>query len=301
MACQAVPLGDVKIEIPPDSLTAQQRLSIEGVEVPVQIAPAVAAVDVTIPPPTLHDLRADAARLRDALSSQGIGRPTFPLAVLKGLSEQLRNQGWQARLAIRDPPARARARRAEVAAVLAPGSSLLGLAVDIGTTKLAAYLVDLASGQTVARAGAMNPQIAYGEDVISRIGYCSEHPDGRSLLQARLVETLNGFVTESAGRSARTGSRSWMRLPSATQPCIISSPGCRWRSWLVRRTWRRSATRWTCGCATWDWGWPPAPTCISRPTSPVLSAPITWRWRWRQEPGRQIALWSHWTSARIQK
>ena len=80
--------------------------------------------------------------------------------------------------------------------MLAPGDRLFGLAVDIGTTKLAAYLVDLATGHTIAKTGEMNPQIGYGEDVISRIGYCAEHADGRIVLQARLVETLNTLVTQ---------------------------------------------------------------------------------------------------------
>jgi uncharacterized 2Fe-2S/4Fe-4S cluster protein (DUF4445 family) len=69
-----------------------------------------------------------------------------------------------------------------------------GLAVDIGTTKLAAYLVDLGSGATVARAGAMNPQIAYGEDVISRIAYAGREPDGAKRLQSVLMDTLNELL-----------------------------------------------------------------------------------------------------------
>ena len=73
---------------------------------------------------------------------------------------------------------------------------MYGLAVDVGTTKLAAYLVDLENGETIAKSGAMNPQIAYGEDVISRIHYSNQHADGSGMLQARLVETLNGLVAE---------------------------------------------------------------------------------------------------------
>ena len=71
-----------------------------------------------------------------------------------------------------------------------------GLAFDIGTTKLAGFLVDLVSGHTLARAGQMNPQIAYGEDVIARIVYCNDHEDGRAVLQARLVETLNRMIND---------------------------------------------------------------------------------------------------------
>jgi uncharacterized 2Fe-2S/4Fe-4S cluster protein (DUF4445 family) len=69
-----------------------------------------------------------------------------------------------------------------------------GLAVDIGTTKLAAYLVRLQTGETVARAGAMNPQIAYGEDIISRIAYIDREAGGARRLQEILIENLNVLI-----------------------------------------------------------------------------------------------------------
>ena len=151
--------------------------------------------------------------------------------MLRTLSGQLRAQGWQARVAVRDregsleggkaprelaaksrqgavrPTPRFPPRGAspgEVVAVLAPGDRLFGLAVDIGTTKLAAYLVDLATGHTIAKTGEMNPQIGYGEDVISRIGYCAEHADGRIVLQARLMETLNTLATQLCHEAGAT-------------------------------------------------------------------------------------------------
>jgi uncharacterized 2Fe-2S/4Fe-4S cluster protein (DUF4445 family) len=84
----------------------------------------------------------------------------------------------------------------QVVTVTPLGAALLGLAVDIGTTKIAAYLVELATGQTLAKVGAVNPQVAYGEDVISRIAYTNEHADGRAVLQARVADTLNRLVAE---------------------------------------------------------------------------------------------------------
>ncbi|NCP16790.1 ATP-binding protein, partial [bacterium] len=101
---------------------------------------------------------------------------------------------WRIRLAIRDD---------EVVAILHPISlvtrhpslsTLYGLAVDVGTTKLAAYLVNLETGETAAQAGAMNPQIAYGEDVISRITYANEHAAGLQTLQTKLVEALDHLL-----------------------------------------------------------------------------------------------------------
>jgi uncharacterized 2Fe-2S/4Fe-4S cluster protein (DUF4445 family) len=178
LACQAEPRSHVKIDIPPESLATQQRLQIEGLEAETAVDPVVRQVDVTVSPATLHDLRADTARLREALGED----VRFALPVLQGLSPKLREQDWRARLALRN---------GEVIALVPAGVRLLGLAVDVGTTKLAAYLVDLETGHTVAKGGASNPQIAYGEDVVSRIGYTMTHTHGAETLQSRLVETLN--------------------------------------------------------------------------------------------------------------
>jgi uncharacterized 2Fe-2S/4Fe-4S cluster protein (DUF4445 family) len=182
LACQAVPQGDVKIEVPPDSLSTPQRLQTEGQDVAVELAPAVRVAEVQMPPPTLHDLRSDTDRLQDAHGSL-----RFDHAVLTDISERLRGLDWRVRLVLRGD---------ELVALLPPDAIPYGLAVDIGTTKLAAYLVRLDTGETVAKLGAMNPQIAYGEDVVSRIAYTHEHPDGRQVLQERVVGGLNQLVGE---------------------------------------------------------------------------------------------------------
>jgi uncharacterized 2Fe-2S/4Fe-4S cluster protein (DUF4445 family) len=195
LACQTVPFGDVKIDIPPDSLTAPQRLQVEGLEAPVEVDPAVVAVDVSMPAPTLEDLRSDLTRLNDALAAAGLPAVRPRRAILEDLSERLRAEGWQPRLAVRGH---------ELAAILSRGSRLFGLALDVGTTKLAGYLVALEDGSTAAKAGAMNPQIAYGEDVVSRIAYAGEHADGRRILHDRLIEAVNEMarqLCDTAGAS----------------------------------------------------------------------------------------------------
>ena len=203
LACQAYPLSDVKIDIPPDSLTTPQRLQVEGRAVEVSLRPCVFWLDVDLPVPSLGDLRSDHSRLKDALLEMGEERP-FSMAheVMKEFSNCLRSLNWQARLVFREEDAcrldsGAHARGIELIAVLPPQSRVIGLAVDIGTTKMAAYLMDLASGETIAKTGTMNPQISYGEDVISRISYVNQHPEeGRAVLQARVAETLNNLVAE---------------------------------------------------------------------------------------------------------
>lgn len=188
LACQSYPEGDLVIEIPPESLTAPQRLQIEGQGHAVQIEPAVESIDLVIPEPTIEDLRSDTSRLSDSLIQKGMRPPdTFALPVLDELSNLLRNNRWHVTLAMR---------KSSIVAVLPPASALFGLAVDIGTTKLAAYLCDLQTGLVHAKSGAMNPQTAFGEDVISRISYCSSHADGRKTLQSRLIETLNQQILD---------------------------------------------------------------------------------------------------------
>jgi uncharacterized 2Fe-2S/4Fe-4S cluster protein (DUF4445 family) len=191
LACQAVPLSDARVDVPPQSLTAPQRTQLEGLEGSLELDPPVTGVHLELGPPSGQDLRADDQRLRDALARKGFPGATLSLPVAALLPQVLRRQGWKLCCAVNravDPP--------EVVALHGYGERLYGLAVDVGTTKLAAYLVDLQDGHTAARVGAMNPQIAYGEDVIARIAYCNQKPDGRQILQRRLVETLNQMLAQ---------------------------------------------------------------------------------------------------------
>ena len=206
LACQAQPLSDVTIDIPPDSLTTPQRLQVEGQSIEFEVDPVVKAYDLVLDPPALDDLRADTTRVRDSLISiQALTLQTaspndcglnYDYSVLTGLSTLLRLQNWSARLALRG---------SEVVAALPVYQPLVGLAVDVGTTKLAGFLVDLASGQTLAKTGAMNPQIAFGEDVVSRIAYANTHEGGGKLLQSRLVDTLNQMLETMRSEAAEQG------------------------------------------------------------------------------------------------
>ncbi len=191
LACQARALADLHVFVPPESLTASQRTQVEGRQTPVSLDPPVVACDLKLPPARLDDLRSDMARLREAL-----GRPVRPdLAVLRAAPLQIREWGWQTRAVVR---------RDAVVALLPPGSPLLGLAVDLGTTKLAGYLMDLETGETLAAAGAMNPQLAYGEDVMARITYALQEPGGDQRLQEAAAkgigELLSGLCAEAGVR-----------------------------------------------------------------------------------------------------
>jgi len=187
LACQAEPVSDIRIDIPPDSLSTPQRLQVEGKDFDIAIAPAVKIVDLELTPPEMKDLRADAGRVIAALNDAGFPNTRIDLPVLEVLSDLLRKYKWSARFILRED---------EVISVLPREAEIYGISVDIGTTKVAVYLVNLSTGQIVEKVGEMNPQIAYGEDIISRISYIRENEDGRKELQAAISNTLNKKIQE---------------------------------------------------------------------------------------------------------
>jgi len=181
LACQASVRADLHVLVPLTSLTAGQRTQVEGRRTPVVPDSAVTAHDLQLNPASLDDLRSDASRLREAL-----GRPArFDLEVLRTAPHRLREWEWRARAALRD---------GEVVAILPPSTPLLGLAVDLGTTKLAGYLMELETGNTLASAGTMNPQLAYGEDVMSRITYALQQPEGAGRLQQAAAKGIGDLL-----------------------------------------------------------------------------------------------------------
>jgi uncharacterized 2Fe-2S/4Fe-4S cluster protein (DUF4445 family) len=191
LACQTQPLEDVRVDIPHQSLVAGQRMQLEGQEGNIQMDPAVCAVDLELEAPSLEDLRSDITRVNDALARQNLPPLRSGPTLLNELSLHLRRSGWRARIAIR-PEGDAVA----LVSVLPYGAPIAGLAMDLGSTKLAIFLVDLASGAILAQVGVMNPQISYGEDVVSRIAYANRGDENRAQLQARLVETINQTLAQ---------------------------------------------------------------------------------------------------------
>lgn len=188
LACQTYALGDCRLRVPPESLTTPQRIQVEGLEVTVPPEPPVSAYHLELPPPSLSDQQADAERLLVALEQQHQMRcRTIDIEVLRELSPWLRSWDWRVRASVRNE---------EVVAIGPWPSRQLGLAVDLGTTKIASYLLDLDSGQTLAAQGIMNPQIAYGEDVISRIARTLESPAEAARLQELAVDALNQLTVD---------------------------------------------------------------------------------------------------------
>ncbi len=199
LACRTHPLGDCRVHVPLQSLTSPQRTQIEGEMLAVPPDPPARDALVTLRPPTLQDLRADAERLTEALRMQhGLDVTSADVDVLRQISPDLRE-----RPSAQDGTWRIRAvvRLGEIVALLPPEAAPLGLAVDLGTTKIAVYLVDLRTGRTLGSQGLMNPQIAYGEDVIARITFAEQAASKAELLRqvvvAAIQEAASGLCTQA--------------------------------------------------------------------------------------------------------
>lgn len=188
LACQTYPTGNCTVTVPADSMTTPQRVQVEGVEVGVALEPPVQAYRLRLVAPSLSAAQADADRLLEILNQQHDLRcRRIDIGVLRILSDQLRSWNWECQAVVRND---------EVVALLAPSTRQLGLAIDLGTTKIAGYLVDLGNGRTLAARGVMNPQISYGEDIVTRMTRAIRSPDEGVLLQKLAVEAMNELCAD---------------------------------------------------------------------------------------------------------
>ena len=192
MACKTYARSDLKLHVPPDSLTAPQRTQVEGLDVDVEVDPLVTGWDAVLTQPTLGSPQSDSANLLASLAAQNAPAESIDFRVQQTLSNIIRQNDWSLRVALRGK---------EVVAVAPLATKWLGLAVDIGTTKIAGYLLDMDSGRTLASKGLMNPQISYGEDVVSRIVAASKTPADGERLQYLLTNALSDIAADLCAES----------------------------------------------------------------------------------------------------
>ena len=183
LACLTYPESDIIAHIPPESLTTLQRMQVESLNIASTTEPLVRAYSLEIEQPSFQDLRSDATRVLDSLE-QGHHKKCTSLDI-----EVLRNISLDIRAAKRQITATVRGE--EVIALSPVNKRRLGFAVDVGSTKIAGYLVDLETGQTLASKGIMNPQISYGEDITSRIHHALKSPEEALILQKLVINSLN--------------------------------------------------------------------------------------------------------------
>jgi uncharacterized 2Fe-2S/4Fe-4S cluster protein (DUF4445 family) len=191
-ACRVRPHSDLTLEVAPRSLAPVVRTDVDSGarDAALPLAPAVRALTVDVPPPGLNDLASDVARVRRALPCPVVAVDAGAVAALPAL---LRTQGWRVGVRVA-----ACAGGSRIVGFTRPDAPLLGLAVDLGTTNAAAFLVDLATGRRLASLGIENPQTAWGADLVSRIDHAAKDPAAAQALRAAALTAIDALARDLA-------------------------------------------------------------------------------------------------------
>jgi uncharacterized 2Fe-2S/4Fe-4S cluster protein (DUF4445 family) len=201
LGCQATVQGDLVLDVPPESQVHKQVVRKAASGRPIIMDPATRLHFVSVERPDMDAPTGDLERLRAALAGQwGLRDLALPPALLRTLQPVLRQGDWQVTVAVNHDERRI--------AALWPGlrtDAPLGLAIDLGSTTVAAHLCDLATGEVRASGGVMNPQIRFGEDLMSRVSYGMMNPGGHLEMTAAVREALDALalsLVEEAGVAA---------------------------------------------------------------------------------------------------
>jgi uncharacterized 2Fe-2S/4Fe-4S cluster protein (DUF4445 family) len=190
LSCSAHVLGDLVIDVPPESQVHRQLVR-KGVEARAMARdPVVRPYYVEVQGPDMHDPSGDLRRLKDALEFEWrLSGLDCDVRALQQLQPALRKGNWAVTVAVHQGR--------QILAVW-PGfrDRIFGMAVDVGSTTIAAHLCDLGSGDVVASSGIMNPQIRFGEDLMSRVSYVMMHPDAERELTAAVRAAVNQLAQE---------------------------------------------------------------------------------------------------------
>ena len=201
LGCQATVQGDVVIDVPPESQVHKQVVRKAASARAITMDPATRLYFVEVDEPDMHEPTGDLERLERALKSQwAIDAIRADLTLLGKLQPTLRKGKFQVTVALH------KGHEDTVASVIDiwPGlheGGLYGLAIDLGSTTIAAHLTDLEDGSVKASSGIMNPQIRFGEDLMSRVSYAMMNPGGDREMTTAVREAINTLAAEIAGEA----------------------------------------------------------------------------------------------------
>ncbi|MGB0866248.1 MAG: ASKHA domain-containing protein [Granulosicoccaceae bacterium] len=196
LSCHTLLEGDVVVDVPADSQVHRQVVRKDAEVLDIELDTNIRLHYVEVLEPDMHDPSGDMRRLKQALAKEWLLEELdFDLNLLSSLQSTLRKGEWKVTVAIDD--------ERRIVAVW-PGfkERVYGLAVDVGSTTIAANLCDLTSGEVVNSAGIMNPQIRFGEDLMSRVSYVMMHPGGDVEMTNAVREALNELLAKIAKDSS---------------------------------------------------------------------------------------------------
>jgi uncharacterized 2Fe-2S/4Fe-4S cluster protein (DUF4445 family) len=192
LSCSALIQGDLVVDVPPGSQVHRQVVRKAADDRLITLDPVVQLHYVEVRQPDMHDPSGDLQRLMQALEVEwNLSNLQCDLQVLQNLQAALRTGGWKVTVAVRAG--------SHIIGIW-PGlhDQALGLAVDVGSTTIAAHLCNLESGEVVASSGSMNPQIRFGEDLMSRVSYSMMNPGGARQMTEAVHGALNALAIEVA-------------------------------------------------------------------------------------------------------
>jgi uncharacterized 2Fe-2S/4Fe-4S cluster protein (DUF4445 family) len=192
LSCQALILGDVVIDVPASSQVHKQVIRKAADEREITLNPVVSLHYVEVTEPDMHNPASDLQRLCIALEREWqLKDLECDLSLLQSLQPTLRQGKWAVTVAVH-------ARRNIIAVWPGLHEHAYGLAVDVGSTTIAMHLCDLLTGNVLATSGAMNPQIRFGEDLMSRVSYSMMNPEGARQMTAAVRLALNELIAQVA-------------------------------------------------------------------------------------------------------
>ena len=192
LSCSTQVLGDVVIDVPSESQLHRQVVRKAAEAHDIQIKPVVRLHYVEVQQPDMHDPSGDLRRLEDALEFEWrLTDLKCDVLVLHGLQQALREGDWKVTVAVHGGN--------QIIAVW-PGfrEHTYGIAIDVGSTTIAAHLCNLATGEVVAASGIMNPQIRFGEDLMSRVSYLMMNPGGETEMTSAVRVAINQLAADVA-------------------------------------------------------------------------------------------------------
>ena len=213
LGCQATLQGDLVVDVPQDSQVHKQVIRKALDHANITVNPAVRLYVVDVQEPDMHDPSGDLRRLKKALHAEWqLDNLHAGLPLLKGVQNVLRQGQWQVTAAVHEDN--------EILAIW-PGfkESVYGLAVDVGSTTIAGHLVELGSGKVLASSGAMNPQIRFGEDLMSRVSYVMMNPGGDVDMTQAVIAAINSLI-EDVSQQASIASEDILELSFVANPVM---------------------------------------------------------------------------------
>ncbi|HUF57193.1 MAG TPA: ASKHA domain-containing protein [Thermohalobaculum sp.] len=201
LGCQAQILGDTVIDVPPESQVHKQFVRKRAEARDYVMDPATRLYYVEVAEPDMDNPKGDLERLMDALWEQWqLAHVIGDLRTMRTVQKALRDGDWKVTVAVYSGHGRSTGRILQIWPGFHEGT-LYGLAFDVGSTTIACHLVDLQEGKVLVSAGHMNPQIRFGEDLMSRVSYAMMNPGGAADMTKAVHHAVNGLIGQVAAEA----------------------------------------------------------------------------------------------------